>query len=126
MNIKSTSWKKILFKLLGFIMVITGLTFITIGLVEFITAVLANASPRLFVYTFTGIPIFFIGAAFIIFSYMRKAQLTVTQETLTRDDSIVHKVAVGSTVFTDKKECRECGRINDADGLFCKYCGAKL
>ena len=126
MNIKSTSWIKILIKLLGFIMVITGITFITIGLVEFFTAVLANEAPELFVYTFSGIPIFFIGAALIIFSYIRKAQLTVTQEVLGQDAAVVHKVSVGSTSLYNKKECPECGRVNDADGLYCKYCGAKL
>ncbi len=130
MSDKSIAKVKLALKLVGMLLIIGGATLIIIGFSDFISALTRGEEPELFVCSFLGIPIFFLGIASVIYGYMRKVSLKVTKVSMDTEKNL-HKVTVIHSLSNEidtlsKKVCPSCKLENDSDSAFCKHCGTKL
>ena len=122
--------KKTLFKVLGILLLISGVSLAVFGFIDFFKALANIESPKYFPCTFVGILLIGIGGIITILSFRREVHVTVTKQIL--ENSIVKSTEVFNTVISDElnvqtgKICTKCGVKNDSDSRFCKHCGESI
>ncbi len=130
MTDKAIAKVKLIAKLVGILFIIGGATLLIIGFSDFISALTNGQEPQLFICSLLGIPTFFLGASFIIYGFVRKVSLKVTEVSMDTENNL-HKVTVIHSLSNEidtlsKKICPSCKLENDSDSAFCKHCGTKL
>ncbi len=120
-------------KIIGIIMVATGLALTIAGFVDFFKT-MANPDkgmPKLFFMAFIGLPMLGIGAGLLTFAFRREIATYSKNESVPVINEASSEIApaIQNVVKAAKTESGvrcECGALNDADAKFCKTCGKPL
>ncbi len=128
-------------RVIGPLVVLTGVIFTAIGMISFFSAFGSFGMPRYFWCCFVGMPLMGIGGAICKFAYLGSISRYISNEItpVGRDtfNQLAHgtkdsfRMLAGSVreglegTTTAEKECG-CGTANDAEAKFCKNCGKSL
>lgn len=131
-NQKSKNTLKLLSKLIGVVFLIFGGVLLYFGFYDFITSLIDNISPSLFMCSLFGIPVFSIGIFLTAYGFTNNVSLYIKKHSLEPQDSKNGRVEVKVVTSTDiipeieDKHCTACGTLNDIDSKYCKICGTRL
>ena len=131
-NQKSKNTLKLLSKLIGVVFLIFGGVLLYFGFYDFITSLIDNISPSLFMCSLFGIPVFSIGIFLTAYGFTNNVSLYIKKHSLEPQDSQNGRVEVKVVTSTDiipeieDKHCTACGTLNDIDSKYCKICGTRL
>lgn len=134
-------------RILGPVVLLTGLGFLTIGLVDFFHAFGGDGPPTLFWCGFVGMPLLFAGGVMTSYGYMGKVLRYTAQETApvgrdtfnymadgTREGIKTVAGAIGQGLRESGLggaaptmiRCLKCNAPSPADAKFCSQCGHAL
>ena len=126
--------KRIL-QVVGITTLLIGIVFALIGFIDFFNA-LQEGMPERFWCLFVGMPLIGIGASLLgvgfkreVMKYMEKESAPVVNEAAKDMAPAVKTVAAAvkeAVSGSEKGKTCACGCENEADGKFCKNCGAPL
>lgn len=105
----------------GAILVI-GLLFTIVALVDFFGAFGSFQQPRNFWMAFVGLPLVAIGAVMLKAGYLGPAARYVAGEVTPALRDTLGALGIGA----DARVCGSCSARNDADAAFCDSCGNPL
>lgn len=126
---------KLIFKLIGGILLAGGLAFAIVGFVDFFGAMDGTDAPKKFWCLFVGMPLIFFGITFLaigfrreILSYHEKEHAPVVNEAARDMKPAVQTFAsaVKEGLSGEEKTVCACGAENDGNSRFCKACGRPL
>jgi hypothetical protein len=121
----------------GFICLISGLLCMLIAFIDFFGSIGSFDPPSLFWLFFIGMPLTFVGSVLLSYSYMGQvARYTSSQVAPVVKDTTNYLIDGTKDEIVDlvqgirgqqgKCKCPFCGDENDADAIYCDYCGKKL
>jgi hypothetical protein len=141
---RHTSTKQVL-RIVGPVLAGLGLLFTIIGFGSFFSSFGSFEPPRYFWCVFVGLPLLFVGAAvsMVAFSgsfarYYFGETTPVLKDTFnylaegtqggvrTTAQAVGEGLSQGLASGAPKATCPKCQQANDADGKFCKHCGAEM
>lgn len=136
--------KRKILRIVGPIVLITGLIFIIVGMVDFFssTRIPFGGGPNLFWCNFVGMPLIFVGFVLTSAGYMGAVARYQAEEIAPVGKDVFNYMAEGTSkgVETIAKSihngitgndtktlvCIKCNEENDTDAKFCKSCGDVL
>jgi len=138
--------KRSLLRAAGVVVLLIGLIFLIVGLVDFFSSMSSMAPPKRFWCAFVGLPLVAFGgmlssAGFVgaVTRYFAGEEAPVAKDTAnylaegTKEGVKTIATAVGAGLtagMSERKEslvsCPKCNQANDAPAQFCKHCGAAL
>ncbi len=134
-------------RVLGPILVLTGLGFMIVGFVDFVRAFNGFGQARLFWCFFVGMPLLFVGGILISYGFMGKVLRYTAEETAppvkdtfnylaegTREGVKAVAGAIGEGLRESglggagptMVRCHKCNALAPADAKFCGQCGQAL
>lgn len=123
--------KKIIFRILGFVFLISGISCMTFGLIDFFKAFSTMEQPTLFYLCFIGVFLITPGIIFLligynraIYAYFAKDQATVINELTKNIKPAIDTVS--DTMNKNQIECPYCHNKNFKDAKYCSNCGKSL
>lgn len=128
---------KLILKITGITLMIIGLIFTIIGLVDFFGSFNSMESPSNFWTLFVGIPSLGIGLTLTILGFQREIFKYQKDETIGVHKEMYHDLhpEIKDMVNTikgkddsteDVIKCSKCGTYNDKGDMYCKKCGHQL
>lgn len=129
-----------IFRIIGPIVLLTGIVCIVIATVEFFTLDFFE-EPQLFWLAFVGMPIVFVGFILsglgygsIVAKYQSREMAPVARdtfnylagETTEGVEKIARAVKTGNSSVVTVKACGSCNHINQLDAKYCNECGNLL
>lgn len=140
---KKHNEKRAFLRTMGIIVLVIGLGFLMVGMVNFFSA-FSNpfgGGPRLFWCNFVGIPLLFIGIVMISAGYMgavaryeaeeiapvgKDVFNYMANETSEGVETIAKSIHNGITNGNKTLRCTKCNELNDSDAKYCNNCGYEL
>jgi len=138
---------RVLLRVLGPLLIVTGLGFMFVGTADFFSAFNSHTfrGPDKFWMNFVGIPLIGIGTWMTRYGYLRVAVGYVAGEVAPVGKDVINYLgqetqgtveevarAAGQGIAealgheTAEKPCHKCQAMNDPDAAFCSSCGAAL
>ena len=121
---------KTIFKIVGGVLVIIGLTLTIIGFANFFANIGDDKFPKLFWMTFVGLPLIAIGGMLLLFGYRREFSAKRVAALMPKMKEMQEAMApladeLAAAADAAKITC-ECGKINPSSSKFCSECGKSL
>ena len=125
---------KIILKILGIMILIAGLACMIIGVTNFFKSANTHESPRLFYFTFIGMPLMFVGSVMLSFAFKREVTRYIKNESVPVINEATKELKPSFNVIADSFKtdtnntyiCNKCGAKNPTDSNFCNNCGTQL
>lgn len=124
--------KRIL-KIIGLLLLVAGLIFVVVGLVDFFSCFGTANMPTRFWCLFVGLPLLAIGISTTIFAYrmeltryIKNESVPIINEMGTEIKPAVSAISNAVKEGVQEKIICECGAQNDPDSKYCKSCGKSL
>lgn len=123
---------KNILKVLGLLLLVTGIVFIVIGMADFFSSMGNFGQPKKFWCLFIGFPAAAIGGMLTTMGFRREiASYTMRESTPVFNEAGKEiqpgvRAIANAVKNSDKTICPTCGTENDKDSAFCKKCGAPL
>lgn len=132
-NKKHLKIKKIL-KIIGPIVLVTGVALAIAGLVDFAINMRKFEQPKLFFLFFIGFPCIGVGSMLTAMGFKKEMMTYVKNEATPVFNEMGHDIAPGISAISNavrnpdnvKRVCPVCGEENSDDNNFCKKCGNPL
>jgi len=141
--------KRTLIRTLGMVILLIGLVFMAVGLIDFFRAFGGYGTPKLFWCLFIGMPLLFIGSVLCIYGFMGSVarysageMAPVATDTInyvvdeTQDSMKTVASAIGEGLAAAsvsaapdaemKIRCPKCNHPADDDSKFCPECGSAI
>ena len=127
---KNNKKYKTIFRIVGLICLPLGLIFLVLGIIG-----MSNFNTDMFLFSFVGIPLLFIGSVSLSFGFMKEVNSYIANENKGIAKDVTNYMLDGtresisktfSTINGNSIVCNKCNTTNDNDAKYCKNCGSQL